>query len=436
MMGDMLEDTVKVVGANEGQPDLPKPADIEAFERGQPAPGQPTPPAEDTPAPAKEDEPKPGEAPPPKGDGEQPPDEMETILAKVDKGEALSEEEEALLIVEGKRVEGEQPPPKTHKINNQEFTEDELEARMRKEWGIGDRKLRPEARDKALEDYIKAQNRTEFSRVTQQKSEEVAHREKAVEVQRLQAEQLRAQAQAELQAARAKQKDFEDRVARLTKQADSGATKEGIIDPETQQPDPDRLFEYQEKLRAQRELKEVETEREKLNQSESLIQRKALEADVAAFVAGHPEYATKGDLLTQWDKFSRGEAIDKDDRLRVMELHDFYTQAAQNGMSVENVFALHEARGTLAVKPPAQPEQTTTAPTIPKVLPSAKTWAQMIRAHREKIRSTPTGLPAGGGGDRGKPGATPTSRQIVEHDARIAGTSDDNFLKETLKYEQ
>jgi hypothetical protein len=418
---DALEDELRSGNVNQGVQGMPKPGDMVAAEKGGEGPqgGQ---------AAA-------AGAGPQGGDGEG--FDYTTILAKVDKGEELTNDELAIVAMMQKEL-GEGPQgtaaaaPKTYNIGGRTFSEDEIEQQMRQEYNLpADMQITDAGKAKMIERYVKSANRSEQQQRNQAQSEVNARDRQANMVERLHLQNERKRLQDE----RSDIKRERDRLTRvketLTAAAKNIIPKEELIDPNTNQIDPEKLLKWQEARTAQAQLPGVEQELTELNNRETKNEGLVLQTEVTAFIAEHPQYATNGDPFELWNKLSRGESLPEADEIKVLELDQLISDSRAKGIPIEKQFTIKKHQRSLAVAEPAQPGTPGKGKLpLPELRSNPKTMAEIIRQHQARVKASPAGGGAGGGGGERGNGTMTAARATIEADKKILGNNADPFAKE------
>ena len=441
-MADMLEETLRSAGAETGVPDAPKPEDIVALENaGHPyVPGMtaaeihalvgqpPSAPAEQPPTP-----PPATPAPTPKSEGYTD-EEIAALQTKLEAGGDLTDDEKAIVAMINNTVE-EPPPPeaKVFKVGDKVLTEDDMEKQMREEWGIGSLRLSEENRARMLQTYHKALNKTEFSRRVQQDSQlnaaarqqNLADRE-ALEAQSRALQEKRMEIELRARTVQMERSQIEKERKRL-----EGILANPVTQEQLERYDPATMAKYVRETEARDKLKDLETEQQRIEQSDAQVRQEKLVNDVLAFVEAQPQYKTSADVFTTWDKVRRGEQVSAEDKLKVLELDHIITTAMSRGIPVNDQFAYEKQRGSLAVKAAQAPEAKPTAtPRLPE-LPNTRTLAQKVAEYRKKMAGAPPTTPAGGGGPN-HPNASglPTAHDLIRRDQSALGQGNKDALKD------
>lgn len=418
---DMFAEAIAAQGREPGQAGMPKPADIIAFETGQ---TKPPPTQEPTPEPEKPQQPGPIELPDEKV--------LDALAAKADAGETLTDEEQIILATVAQINGSPAPTPtaeedtdlaaRTFNIGGKTLTGSEVWERARERYNIGDLKIGPAGRAKMIDDYIKSQNRTEFSRTLQQKSEKLAHQATAQTIERLRLEQQAAQIKSQRETLARREEELKARVA-------IKLSKDDLIDPVTGGIDPDKLVQYTESKRAQEDIIRLDASKRGLDEQEKENRARMVQNTVNAFIEEHPQYRTEGDVFETWVKFTEGKPISQDDELKVLELDNLLTESMQKGISPERIFALKKAQRTLAVPELAQTTQVgENVPPLPEP-GKVKSYGQLIRDFKKKVAANPSLLPGGGTGTRERV-TTPVSTRLIRQDQATLGSERDTFLGE------
>jgi hypothetical protein len=429
---DPFEQALLDQGTEPGQRRLPTPQDIIAFETGQKA---------KPPATKEEDQPP---APDTTGDDKLPdgqtafPDDkaLDALVAKSERGEQLTEDEQLVL---AKMIEINDAPPeppsaddtaidtKTFNIGGQVLTGAQLWDKVRAEYKLNDLKIAPGPREKMIETYVKAQNRTEFSRTLQKSSEEIAHTRQQQAIARLRLDQEQA-------AIKRQRENLARREEELRERAAVKLTKDDLTDNNGVQ-DPDKVYEYNEARRAREELVRLDKSKEGLAAQEEEIAQRIVRTAVADFIEEHPQYKTKGDVFETWNQYREGKPIDPEDELKVLELDDLVSASMSKKLPVERIFALKKAQHTLAVAEPVQAGHVqSSAPPLPEPGKTANSFSEILRNFRKKVAANPSLLPGGGTGRRERQAPSPDSTRIIRRDQATLGSERDDFLNKELGY--
>lgn len=460
-MADMIEDIEKSGGGEAGQAGLPTPAQIEAAEKhfnDQLAAGVPrdqikpfvpaaAPAGQQPAAPAQ-----PAAAPDP--NALKPPAfipegfDLDALIKKVEDGIELSDEEKVIhaAIEQDAKLNPPPPPPdeKKYKIADKEYTREEFEAKWREEVGIGAVDVKKEVMDNILDNFHKGLNKTEFSTATGERAKEVArltqeqelkrtelaHREQAIAQKETLHKQTVASLLAEGQRIR---KLLEDPVY-------AGLTEETIKD-EMGNVDVVKASRFVNKDTMERNLQTIVADLKKYEDTEKAIQAERATFQVQNFIELiAPQYKTEGgDVISINERINNGDAtVSKQDRVKVLELHQIFREAQVAGISPAEVYELRKMQRTLAVAVPlAQTNGTTAKPQLPALNPiERKSNAARLKAWYSKYSGAPlpNGGSGGGSGQRGDAGDKRPSQAIIEADAAVLKTGgNDPFLNE-IKY--
>lgn len=429
MPDSALDQAIAAVGQNEGVPGRMTPSEMIALETGSRTPQA----TQETPA---------QQAPAPSSPEKQSPQqdvELDDLLQKVEKGEQLTEEEQATLLIHEKKLEADAAAlpvkeEKTYNIGGKLFTESEVELEARKAFGIGDLKVNEQARALMIETWYKAQNKTEFSRSVSQKSQEVAAREKVAIAREQEAIAKRMQAETALQATKKERARLAKERAILESQANDPVDESNLIDPNTGQPDPEKQYQFFRKRAAVEQLKRLQEQDTEAQQAELMAQNAALAAEIEVFISEHPEYQTKTGTWSQlWGQLGSPN-VDRDDKRRLIELDEIFTFAASKGISASDAYDYLSQKDRLIVKQVAQsPTANGGNPTLP-IIREPKSIAEMIRRHKERLKTGSTPMESGGSRTESNPQERPAQRIIRESKAILGQADRDDFLHNELKY--
>lgn len=361
-------DDFVVLDGKPAQPNLPTPAEIIAAEQQQaaipaaPSPAPPVEPAAAAPIATEE--------------------QLAEIELKIRSGEQLSSEE--IVLVSKIEAAQEPAPPapaaapvSTFKIGKEELSAQQVEERMRAEFGLTGKEISPESVTRMVQMYVKAQNRSEAQISVARGYEENAQQRQAVALER---QKLEGIATSLLDAERR----LVERQNRLAQRASIGVTESDVKDPITGQIDIVKFGQFQDKNRAIEELNEVKEELAQLSVQKSSNQREVRVAIANEFMAIHPEFQVKESITELATKISQGLQVDPEDEIKVLELTRLMDEAVARGIPLEKAYAIEERRGTLAVKPAAQPAKG--QPSVPSTLPQPPiTLAQKVANLRQQI---------------------------------------------------
>jgi len=422
---DKAEDPVAAAiafqGAEKGQEGMKNPAEMIAAEEALP-------PEEETPGTTET---------PPSDDQtvEVTQEQLDALVIKVKQPEVeLSESEKLILDKMDKDlvvIKSTEPEPE-YKINGAIVKESELEARWRKEKGLGDLDISKDAKRKLLTDFAEVLNKQTANRNITQGFQRNAEERKALEAEsrRLREERIRFEAEQ-----RAKQQEHQQNAAKIKSRDEliknSGLTPEQIEHPETIQNDPKALRAYYKYLDAVEELPGLREAQKQIEKDIASQSDKVLKLQIDELIANHPQYKTKEPIDTLIGKIlSKQPITDPNDKLIALELIDFVDQASNRGVEIEDIYALHEQRGTLAIKASAQSGPSPASPELPS---ARQNLLDRIKKFQQKANLSPSSAPAGGGGgERGSAGRERLATAIHRRDREILGESDshDPLLKE------
>ncbi len=365
--------------------------------------------------------------------------DYQAILKKVDSGQELSDDELALVQMMqaenekgGPGSQGAQDAPKTYNIGGKAYSAVEIEQQMRTEYNLpAEMELSDASKQKMIDRFVKGANRTEQQRQNQVQSEVNARERQANMVERLHLQNERKRLQEAVQQNKAERQRLTRVKETLSAAAKGLVPQDQLIDPTTNQIDTKKLMSNFKAEQAAEQLPEVERQISELDKSERENEGRALQAEVMAFIADHPQYKTEGDPFALWEKLSRGEVLAEQDEIRVLELDQLISDSRAKGVPIDKVFTIRKAQRTLAV---AEPAQTGTRATgklpLPELRSNPKTMAEIIRRHQARVQASPQGGGQGGGGGERGNAQKSTARLTIEQDRKILGQADDAFVKE------
>jgi len=311
------------------------------------------------------------------------PKQIEAIEAKVNSGEQLNAEEQAVLdqIDAGLKIMPKAEdirPPKTYQVGNKSFSEEEAQKEALKAAKLeGIENLPPEALDRLTEQWAKAQNRS-VAQVHVAKGQ----RENAAERAKLEGERLR------LDQRKADLKREAERVtkekARLKALADDPVTEETAASTSEQV----RLVR---KIEAQEQLEAIEGRTQELSQEEGNLKAETERQIAREFIVNHPEYETSEDFFLVADKIAKGQSVDADDRLKVLEVVDMMDSAIPRGILLEDQWLIASKRNALAVKPLPQGPGGQNSTGLPQAQSLRDKIAEFKKRQRAIIQSGGTG---------------------------------------------
>ena len=352
--------------------------------------------------------------------------EIVALEEKIQKGLALTDDDQALIAMINAQIEASPPAAKTFKIGDEEITADEAWKRVQTDWKISpDLKPSDQTKERMTADWLKSQNRTVQQRVVQHRSEEQAKVSRELEIQKH---------NVELEAARvdAEKKALEARAMSLKKRAEDPVTEADVQDAESGRVNSANQIKYMRKLDAIEELAELNAQLQRIQQSSTDVAMRRLRADVAFFQAEHPQFATSEDAFSVMDKVLSGGNVSEEDRDKALELDDIFKTAGQKEVLPQHEFRLRAKGNTAyAFRDTAQATRRNgTGAPLPELPPPIKSFADRITKYKERIARVPSGTPAGGGaGPAGGPEKSP-ARQIIELDNAVLGQEEDPFQKE------
>lgn len=355
---------------------------------------------------------------------------LATIELKLNAGEELSEEEKAIAAkVEEEIKEPEQAKETAKetvfKIGKDELTSSQVEEKMRAELNLGKLDISADAKEKMLQMYVKAQNRSEAQVSVAKGFEENARTREALSTERIRLEQVAksvAEAEQRLEAKRIK----------LSRAAQNPVEQKDVYD-ELGRVDIAKLEELRKKNDAIDQLNDINEELESLKQQKTGTQREVRIAMANEFASAHPEFSpTTESIVEIATKINQGIPVDPEDEIKVLELTRLMDEAVARGLTLEKIHAIESRRGTLAVKPVAQPTKDA-EPKIPTNLPKpTKTLPQKIAEMRAKIAKA--GVDTSSPGIK-MPAQKPTkASELIRNDQNVLGTNSADPVVRELGY--
>jgi hypothetical protein len=425
----MLEESIKEVGANKGQPGMLTPQQMIALE--EEAAKKAAAGGEQQRSPTGEP-PKPPEKKAEEGDIEF---NHDALLAKVEKGEELTPDEKATLAMmeaDLRMAPHQEPtePEKTYRIGDKEYTRTDLLKKIREqETDLGDLKISPQTEERIINWYIKSANRSIQQRANQQESERLAHERRVMSEQSVKLNAERARYSAERAALQKQIQMLEAEKKELQEILKHPLTAEEVREKD----DPDMQAQYIEQRAAARRVQQIEKQQKEIVSSEAEVATREFQTRVELFVAEHPQYRPKsGDVFSVWDKVSRGEQVDQEDKLKVQELDHLFVEAATRRVPIEDLFAYYEKANRLAIKPEAQSlDNGRRVPPEPK---RTKTVAEIIREHKERGKLAPPVVAGGGAQNRGTAPPERVSTHMVKEAQKVLGEDKGDFLTKELGF--
>jgi len=451
----MIDDENKSGNKNAGEPKMMKPADIEKMEAEGHSPafgdfGQ----IEDKKPPKKETSPKKEDKPKEEGgEGKDTGlDIVETILseeeltainAKVEKGEELSAEEQAKLVLLDRMV----PEPSdglgfeagtVFRVAGKEFSPEEMWSKFKDDVAIPDlENSTPEQKKSLIEVYHKSLNRTEQSKSNQQNAEQNARDRVEIDRQIAKIDADRRELSIKREAAETESKRLTKERERLEKAATSTITKNDIYeidDDGKKQIDPEKQREYNKKMDAIEALKDIKESETESKNAEIRHGQESTRLEISAFVARNPQYATERDPLQIFADIKAGRNVSKEDRVKVIEMDQIFREAGEAGVDPNDIYELRNTQRTLAVKPTVHTGRTGGAVPLPDLPNKQKSVLAKIANLREKAKAGATGLPGGGGGERATGKEKRDATKIVENDRKVLAADTDEFVVDSLGY--
>ena len=333
---------------------------------------------------------------------ETPESKLEAIQEKVELGQDLTEDEQKVLDELDKETE---PDPEVkYRIAGTELSYAEAKAKMREAHGIGDVDLNKEAERKLVETWVKAQNKTEFSKRLDTEAKNVARgREGVIETARQlqyrerQIIEQAAKMEATLVSVGQQLESLTSRRAKL-QQVIQGAprTNEELYHPETGQIVPEKLADQVRARNAAQELQDIASDEQTLKQKQEQLSEQVRTANSQKEWIALEDFTTRiapefmpetTDLATAFSKYHNGEPMDDGDWTRMHELTQMLTEREASGAQLERIYQYKRSSGQLTVRG-AQ------APGSGRALPSPRTKGEDIVNRINRIRNRINSAPS------------------------------------------
>jgi hypothetical protein len=409
---DIMDDALAMLGKDTGS-ELPTASEFEAAEEARLKGESPEAEVEKPEGPEKADE---GEE---KKEEETKPaaideETLATIEEKVETGAALTDEEQAALDKIKAEVEKPEPevekPTKTYKIAGKDVPFDEMEARYRKETGLGDLILSAGTLEKNVDMFARVQNREAAHVAVAERQKVVAQDVKQLQLEKDRvSEQKRALEQERREIELTRTRIERDR-KRLEEKAKSTVTEADIEDPDTGKTNYVKLREFNAKQDAQEQLSELDQQEQEIGLREQKIQTNLVHTILTDFQLTHPQYRTSEDIREVARKINQGQAVQQDDEVRVLQMTSMLNEASTMNLSLEKVYASRKAVNQIL------PEVAPTTGGPKAALPNndAKTLAEKIAKYKELQKRTLKLAGPSGGGTRGAEGKKTLGQQVME----------------------
>lgn len=417
---DILDDTLSVVGAEQGQPHLPTPAEMEALENGT-APDaeketdddtEPPPPAEKAPAEAL------------KGI------DLDALQEKLDNGEEPTEAEQAALAVIQKETE---KPDKSYTIAGKSYSFAQMEEKFREETENQDTVFTPAGLEKTIDAFAKAQNREAAHVATAERQKVVAKETREIEAERVKVQAEKTRVEAQRLALEKERIRIDKAEQRLEAKAKSPLTEEDTVNADTGITNVKNLLEYTAKLDAQEELASIAEEKKQIAQEEEEINARIAYTNIKALQLAHPQYRTVEDLLVIAQKMAKKEPIGAEDQAKFLELRLMYQEAATAQLDIEQVYESKKILGRTL--PEVAPPTRGTQPGL-KQLNKDQTLAEQaaaLKRFKERVAKNPKLIESMGGGHRSPAPKKRVAQLMNDEERAIRADRGDSFARNWWK---
>lgn len=418
-----LDEAIAVQGRNDRQPDLVTAEEVVAAEEKR-VNGKPAAPAAAAPEETIDTEGEPGEI------------NLDTLQAKIDNDEELSEEEAEFLknidkkLEVGTEEEDALRAAKTYVVNGETITYDEAVEMLREETTLGNVKIKAKALEKLVDLHIESKNRgVAGKKIAEGQRENAAERQKNTE------ERVRLQGERKaLQRREQTVKRQLEEVNALLKidMTEADIYEDGALDPKKHRTYL-KIEDAREKLPGlQEEANELADEIKESNAA-------MLHNEIAVLISIAPQYALSEPFQTVASKMAKDMTVDPLDRKKMREIFKLIDARRAYGGTIEEAYEDARDAGTLAVKPTAAHAAGGTKSgkpgvQLPRVPEGKDLLKEKIAALRKKAGRANVSIGAGAGiADRG----TEKKRQsthLVEIGRKITGVQDKSPILTELGY--
>lgn len=236
---------------------------------------------------------------------------IDALMAKIEKGEALTDEEKAL---SDKIIEAPVVAEKSYKIGGKEVKASEIAPKMAEEWGVPLEEIPPSMLAKAIDTYVTKLNKAEWERAATQRDQKAAVGRRQISdamFNLLNAQDRMKTDLGEINETLAEVRELASR------QFDSASiySADGKVDLVKQ-------FEVTKILEARERLPKIEKKVQALTERSAQTERELTAQQFRDFQAAHPEYATSQDVaglarLMGTDQLSVEDEVKLDEMVRI-----------------------------------------------------------------------------------------------------------------------
>ena len=358
--------------------------------------------------------------------------DLEAIAKKLEAGQTLTAEEEAVVIPKIAEIENTPVEEPTYTIAGKKLTQAEAETKMREEFKLGDMPLADSK--KLTETWVKAQNKTMQGLAVEERQRQVVADRKELSEKAKQIEQQKINVKLQERMLQKERNAIEEEKKRIAVLAQRTMVAADTIDIATGNTDVAKLTEYIKIEAAKEKFQELNQKGKALEDSQLVQQREYNALQVQELIEANPQYKTKEPLEKVMQNFEAGLPVDPLDLKRVIELNSLLTEAIEKGTPLSYVFEVRQNKKELVV-PVTEQSVATIAPKLsPDQLPNAtdanKKLAQRIRAVQEREKNNPRTLPvSSSGADRHQPPVGLTADSLIDAGHAVTKGGENQFLK-------
>lgn len=264
-------------------------------------------------------------------------DELDTLTAKIEKGDATDEE------IDRARELASQPviQDKVFKIGGKEFKTSELFQKWCKESNLDPTDISESAIPKIVENYATSLNKKEWESAGQRRDQQAAKERRRVGEVSLRLLEANEQLKNDLNRAEA--------LIQKTNEIAKRTLPTSIKD-ENNEIDPMKQREFNKILDARESLTELQKEHELLKERSIQMERTLATQQFRDFQEEHPQYRTSQDIAALAADMGTGR-ISSEDELKIREMFRIFQGARDSRSTPEREYEYLASLGTLAIKP-------------------------------------------------------------------------------------
>lgn len=332
--------------------------------------------------------------------------EIDTIIAKMEKGETISPEEQ------GKVDEFLAKPTveeKIFKIGGKEFKTSELFQQWAKEKGVDAATVPPHLVPGIIDDYVTAKNKAEWERAYTRRDQEAARTRRYVSEQTA--------------LLMNKHRDLDDKIKTAERNIVAAqALAQKSYDPNQAYDENGRLkievmAEINEIVAAKRNVPQLMQELESLKTSSVQTEKELVVQRLRDFQEAHPEFRTSQDIAVIAGQLGTG-SLSEEDEIKFSEIVQVVRTADGKGWNPDRELQYQRDRMQILTKPSSQPVSTTEMPSYQR----EEAARQQLLASLKAKRAQSVAFAGGGVPIRQAPVTPATLRENVARNVVRAST--------------